>query len=117
MIGAVLDIWMLKPWPQHFFAPDGYRAIDSVPRDQAKLSLVVDHIDHICQLAGDCAHVAIGTDLDGGFGAEQSPGDLDTIADLQKLDALLAKRGYSDADSDAICHGNWLRFFRDHLPS
>ena len=117
VIGAVLDIWMLKPWPQHFFAPDGYRAIDSVPRDQAKLSLVVDHIDHICQLAGDCAHVAIGTDLDGGFGAEQSPGDLDTIADLQKLDALLAKRGYSDADIDAICHGNWLRFFRDHLPS
>ncbi len=113
VIGAVLDIWMLKPWPQHFFAPDGYRAIDSVPRDQAKLSLVVDHIDHICQLAGDCAHVAIGTDLDGGFGAEQSPGDLDTIADLQKLDALLAKRGYIDA----ICHGNWLRFFRDHLPS
>jgi membrane dipeptidase len=84
-----------------------------VPRDQAKLSLVVDHIDHICRLAGDCAHVAIGTDLDGGFGAEQSPGDLDTIADLQKLDALLAKRGYIDA----ICHGNWLRFFRDHLPS
>ena len=117
VIGTVLDIWMLKPWPEHFFGTEGYMTVNSSPREDAKLSLLVDHIDHICQLAGDCTHAALGTDLDGGFGAEQSPGDLDTIADLQKLDALLADRGYSDANIDAILHGNWLRFFRHHLPS
>jgi membrane dipeptidase len=73
---------------------------------------VVDHIDHICQLAGTSRHVAIGTDLDGGFGRDQSPHDLDTIADLQALRALLAERGYGEDDLAAILHGNWLRLLR-----
>jgi membrane dipeptidase len=76
------------------------------------LEAAVDHIDHICQLAGNARHAAVGSDLDGGFGIEQSPHDLDTIADLQKIPALLRKRGYADADVEAVMHGNWLRFFR-----
>jgi membrane dipeptidase len=35
---------------------------------------------------------------------------------LQKLDAILADRGYPSEDIDAVFHGNWLRFFREHLP-
>jgi membrane dipeptidase len=73
---------------------------------------IVDHIDHICQLAGSARHCAIGSDLDGGFGREQSPKDLDTIADLQKMAGLLKERGYSDDDVAGIMHGNWLRFLR-----
>ncbi|MDP6701118.1 MAG: membrane dipeptidase, partial [Candidatus Latescibacteria bacterium] len=73
----------------------------------------VDHIDHICQLAGNTDHVCIGSDLDGGFGAEQSSCDIDTIADLQKLEPLLVDRGYGEDDIDKIFHGNWLRFFRE----
>lgn len=76
---------------------------------------VVDHIDHVCQLAGDARHAAIGSDLDGGFGREQSPRDLDTIADLQKMAGLLAERGYKPEDIAAILHGNWLRFLRGVL--
>lgn len=76
------------------------------------LELVVDQIDYICQLAGNSEHVAIGTDLDGGYGREQSPSDLDTIADLQKLPAMLAKRGYTTAQIAGICHGNWLRLLQ-----
>jgi membrane dipeptidase len=79
---------------------------------QVTLATVVDHIDHICQLAGNARHAAIGTDLDGGFGREQSPGDLDTIPDLQKLVGLLADRGYNDLDIAAIMHGNWLRLLQ-----
>jgi membrane dipeptidase len=60
--------------------------------------------------------VGIGSDLDGGYGTEQTPRGLETIADLQKLAAILAQRGYSDADIDAVMHGNWLRFFDRHLP-
>jgi membrane dipeptidase len=80
------------------------------------LAAAADHIDHICQLAGNANHVAFGTDLDGGFGTEQSPGGLDTIADLHKFESILAGRGYSDADIDRIFHGNWLQFFLRALP-
>lgn len=102
VVGAALDIWMLHPgWII------GDPASPPVP-----LERVVDHIDHLCQLAGSSAHCAIGTDLDGGFGREQSPRELDTIADLQLLPAMLARRGYAEADVAAIMHGNWLRLLR-----
>jgi membrane dipeptidase len=73
----------------------------------------MDHIDRVCQLAGDARHAAIGTDLDGGFGREQSPCDLDTIADLQRLPDLLAQRGYKADAVAGILYGNWVRFFRE----
>ena len=73
---------------------------------------VIDHIDHICQLAGNARHVAIGSDLDGGYGREQSPNDLDTIADLQQIGPMLAARGYAPADIAAIMHGNWVALLR-----
>ena len=78
-----------------------------------KLEHVIDHMDHICQLAGNARHIGIGTDLDGGYGREQSPGDLDTIADLQRLPALLSGRGYSEDDIVGVMHGNFLRFLRE----
>jgi membrane dipeptidase len=102
VIGVAFDAWMLQPgW-----------VVGQSTNEQVSLERVVDHIDHICQLAGNCRHVGIGTDLDGGYGREQSPKDLDTIADLQRLPAMLRKRGYSDADISAILHGNWLRLLR-----
>ena len=102
VIGAAFDAWMLQPgW-----------IVGESKNEQVSLSTVVDHIDHVCQLASSSHHAAIGSDLDGGFGREQSPHDLDTIADLQKLAGLLAERGYKDEDVAAIMHGNWLRLLR-----
>lgn len=103
VIGVALDVWMLKAdWTAEQSTNAG-----------VTLETVIDHVDHICQLAGDSRHAAIGTDLDGGFGREESPEDLDTIADLQKLPELLANRGgYTDEDVAAILHGNWLRLLR-----
>ena len=107
VIGVVLDEWMLVP---------GYvRGRPDRPR--ATLEDLANHIDHICSTLGDAKHVGVGSDLDGGFGTEQTPGDLDTIADLQKLGAILAARGYAEADIDAIFHGNWLEFFLRNLPA
>lgn len=101
VIGAAFDTWMLQPgW-----------VVGQSTNEKVTIANVVDHIDHICQLSGNSRHAAIGTDLDGGYGREQSPRDLDTIADLQKLNDLLAARGYAAADIAAILHGNWLRFF------
>jgi membrane dipeptidase len=76
---------------------------------------VVDNIEHVCQLAGDVRHVGIGSDLDGGFGSEQTPTDVDTIADLARLPELLASRGFRDADIAAIMNGNFIRLLRDVL--
>src|SRR5205814_8447065 len=85
----------------------------SMPREMnCDLGKVIDNIDHICQLAGNVDHVAVGSDLDGGFGKEQCPYDLETIADLQNFSLLLKNRGYSVEDVSKIMHGNWLRFLR-----
>lgn len=98
VIGAAFDNWMLQA---------GFVKGDS--NQSVFIDTVIDHIDHVCQLAGNSLHAAIGTDLDGGFGREQSPCDLDTIADLQQLPNKLAARGYAEEDIAAIMHGNWLR--------
>ncbi len=105
VIGGVLDAWML--------ANDWQRGIDTPLGREVRLEQLIDHYDHICQLAGNSRHVAIGSDLDGGFGTEQSPYDLDTIADLPRLRELLARRGYTALDIDNIFYKNWLRFLRN----
>jgi len=104
VIGGALDAWMM--------VPNWKRGI-STPQDmQCNLDVMIDHLDHICQLAGNCLHVGIGSDLDGAFGKEQCPYDLNTIADLQLLKEKLASRGYQATDISNILHGNWLRFLR-----
>ena len=103
VIGAALDTWMLVPnWERGKTTPQ---------ETGVTLNTMVDHIDRVCQLAGNARHAALGTDLDGGFGREQSPTDLDTIADLQRVPDLLRKRGYKEEDVVNIAHGNWVRFF------
>lgn len=108
VIGACFDCWMLYPnWIRGESKPD----IAGI-----KIDTVVDHIDRVCQLAGNSQHAAIGSDLDGGYGREQSPADLDTIADLQRVSDLLRRRGYKPDAIDNIMHGNWLRFYKNALP-
>lgn len=101
VIGAVVNAWMLEPG----FDP----GVSS--NAGCRLEMVVDQIDHVCQLAGDARHAAIGSDLDGGYGTEECPHDFDTIADLQRIPAMLAARGYRDDDVAAVMHGNWARVY------
>jgi membrane dipeptidase len=106
VIGVAFDAIMLQPgW------------VRGVTKPTVTIERAVENIDHVCQLAGNCKHSGIGSDLDGGFGYEQTPADLNTIADLQKIPDLLSKRGYSPADVESILHGNWLRFFAEVLPA
>ncbi len=106
VIGIALHIGMLR------LGATGEKS----PRGEVGLEAAAQHIDHICQLAGDAAHAALGTDLDGGFGVEDCPHDLDTVADLQRLGDALKSRGYGDRDVAAILHGNWLKFWMKCLP-
>jgi len=102
VIGAAMDAWMIVP---------GWVKGQSTPQSKnCTLEKVIEHIDHICQLAGNTNHVGIGSDLDGAFGREQCPADLQTIADLNTIPALLKQRGYNETDIRHIMHKNWLNF-------
>ena len=108
VVGVALDAWMLVPgWERGRTTPEA---------SGLRLERLVDHIDRYCQLAGNARHVGIGSDLDGAFGTEQTPQDVTSIADLQRLPALLAARGYAAADIDGIMSGNFLRFLEEALP-
>jgi membrane dipeptidase len=113
VIGGALDAWMMVPnWVRGKSTPRGMNV---------SLNTLIDHFDHICQIAGNTLHIGVGSDLDGAFGREQCPYDLETIADLQQLNGLLSKRGYTVSDIENIMHGNWLRFlrktWRSHTPA
>lgn len=105
VIGGALDAWMM--------VPDWVRNESTPASMHCNLEVLIDHLDHICQLAGNSLHIGIGSDLDGGYGREQCPYDLETIADLQNIPLLLKKRGYQDIDIKNVMHGNWLRFLRN----
>ena len=106
VIGVAADGWMLHPnWIR-----------GTTKTNVIKIENMVDHIDHICSVAGNSRHAAIGSDLDGGFGTEQTPGDLKSIADLQQIGEILSKRGYAENDIHAILSRNWYDFLKKHLP-
>jgi membrane dipeptidase len=107
VIGIALDGWMM--------VPDWVRGISTPQNMNCNLEIMANNIDHICQLAGNTQYAAIGSDLDGAFGTEQCPYDLHTIADIQKVDTLLKKRGYTDADVERIFSNNVINFMRSAL--
>jgi len=107
VIGLALDAWMM--------VPDWIRGASDPVKRNVTLDIMVANIDHICQLAGNSLHVGIGSDLDGGYGTEQCPHDLDTIADLQKLPGLLRARGYTGEDIQNIMYLNFVRFLQDYF--
>jgi len=101
VIGSALDAWMLVPgWVRNKSTPLGAGL---------KMERLIEHIDHVCQITGNANHAGIGSDLDGAFGREQTPADVDTVADLARLPTLLAARGYSQADVQNVMHGNFIR--------
>ena len=106
IVAVACDAWMLHPgWVRGETSPD------LVP-----MTTLADHIDHICQLAGNARQVAVGSDLDGGFGSNQTPRELTSIADLQRLAPILADRGYTAEQTADVLAGNALRFLTTHLP-
>jgi membrane dipeptidase len=105
VIGTALDAWMMVPgWVRGKTTPDSAGL---------KLERMIDHIDHVCQIAGNSSHAAIGSDLDGAFGREQCPSDLQSIADLARVPELLRARGYKEPDIERIVSGNWIRFLEE----
>lgn len=107
VLGVALDIIMMQ---------NGY--VRGLSNNEATLEQAVDQICHVRDLAhGSIANVGIGTDLDGGYGCEQTPADLNKYRDVHKLAPLMQSRGFSDDEIQAVFYGNWLRFFDEVLPS
>lgn len=100
--------------PYNRFLLPGWTPAD--PREDVSLKLLIDHIDHICQVTGSSQYVAIGTDFDGGFGWPAVPNEINTIADIQKLSPLLEKHGFTSTDIKAVFNSNWTRLLEKTLP-
>jgi membrane dipeptidase len=109
VIGTAFDAWMLVP---------GWVRGKSLPGEMGvTLQTVVEHMDHVCQIAGNSRHSGIGSDLDGAFGTEQGPADVNSIADLARLPVLLSGIGYAQADITGIMSENFLNLLRRALPA
>ena len=100
--------------PLNWALSSSWRASDG--KGAVTLAAVADAIDAVCQIAGDAFHVGLGTDFDGGQGAEAAPAELDTIADMPKLASALEARGFADPDIAAVMGGNWISFLHRRLP-
>ena len=100
--------------PYNRFLRPGWAKGD--PKHAVTVADVAAAVDHVCQVVGDAAHVGLGSDFDGGFGAESAPAEIDTVADLARFGPALAELGYSEEDIAAVLGGNWLRVLRAALP-
>jgi membrane dipeptidase len=107
VIGSVFAEQMLSPYWNWDDPSTHY------PGSTRPMKAAIEHMNHICELTGSTDHIAFGTDLDGGFGREQSPIDYNTIDDLQVFLNNLRQSGYSEADVEKIAHGNLIRFFKE----
>jgi membrane dipeptidase len=96
-----------------FLSPDW---APSSPSGTVTIDHLIAQIDYYCQMAGDSTHTGIGSDLDGGFGYPLIPMEMDTIADLQKMESILLKKGYTETDTVNIFSVNWKNHLENILP-
>ena len=115
VIGVSMDSWMLYRPGLNWGGPiPPRRSVYS--KEAVTLEDYCDHVDHICQLAGNSRHAAIGGDTDGQGGSGGAPAGIDTVADYQKVARVLEQRGYSSKAIEDVMVRNWQRFFETHLP-
>ena len=104
VIGGVLDAWMMVPnWIRN----------ESTPQSMdCNLEKVIDHMDHICQLAGNAFILELAPIWMGHLEKNKVPTTSKRLRIFRNLPELLSKRGYSKADIENVMHGNWLRFLK-----
>ena len=99
VIGLVLYNGFLEPHWQHD------RSITVTLHEHLRR-----HASYIADLCG-WQHVGIGSDLDGGFGLEESPVEIDTVADLYEVGSVVPAEVRA-----AVLSTNWLNFLRSSSP-
>lgn len=86
------------------------------PKHSLTVDHVVAHIDHVCQVLGDAAHVGLGTGFGGVFGAADLPTGIESLMDLVGIGAGLKERGYGDEAVTAVLGQNWCHLLQNALP-
>ena len=112
-----MDTWMLTRHVENDWGGNKHDRQEFYPPDEVTLQDLAGHIVHVCNLAVNAFHDAIGGDTDGQGAAEGAPFDVDTVADYQKAAEVLAERGWNDDDVENVMHRNWRRFFEVNLPA
>lgn len=74
------------------------------PRKLSSVKKVVDHIDHMKEVAG-IDHIGIGTDFDGGGGVE----DCYDVSEMENITIELVRRGYTEEEIEKIWGKNLMR--------
>ena len=83
------------------------------PAGKASAHDIARHALHYARVSGDARHVGLGSDLDGGFGADEAAiRSMSGMAAIRK--ALL--RHFGPNDADGIMGRNWLRLLESALP-
>lgn len=83
---------------------------------RATIDDCVSHVNHVSDLAGDRRHIALGSDMDGGFGPAELPVSLDRPTAMMRLAEALCDAGWTEADVQGFASGNWRRFLEESLP-
>ncbi|MBZ0173631.1 MAG: membrane dipeptidase [Phycisphaerales bacterium] len=78
---------------------------------RAAIDHTVRHVEHVCDIAGDRAHIGLGSDMDGGIAADRLPRGIDRPRDLEKIATALRDRGWADDDIAGFTHKNWSKIF------
>jgi membrane dipeptidase len=104
---------LLKINPEPYFANEFlYQKYPAeVQQMRPKLSVIVDHLDHIVKLIG-VDHVGFGSDFDG---INSTPQGLDDITGYPLITKELIARGYSNKDIAKIMGGNFIRLFKANM--
>ena len=86
-------------------------------KQHVTLAHFVKQVQHVRDVAGKTSTIGVGSDLDGGFGSESTPAEVDTIADLPKIADALLEAGFSEKEISGIMGENWLRLLKNSLPT
>ncbi|MFP4460138.1 MAG: dipeptidase [Candidatus Zixiibacteriota bacterium] len=77
---------------------------------------LIRHAEHIAELTGDCHSIAIGSDIDGGFGLEKTPKEINKYSDIARLESFMARANFTSDQIDKIMYRNWRDFLKKYLP-
>jgi len=84
---------------------------------RATVADCVAHLDHVSRVVGGRHGVALGSDMDGGFGPEHLPISLDHPTKLGVLIDALREAGWGHNEIGGFTYENWLELLRRSLPT
>lgn len=84
-------------------------------KKRASLDETLAHIERTAELMGHRRGVGLGSDMDGGFGADLLPIDINQPKDMPMLTQGLANLEWTKEDVDGFACSNWLDFLRRNL--